>query len=193
MTDTLFPPSVHTVQLLDRLGRLLHELQFVDGLNPAQWEALRYISRANLYSRSPGALAEFLGTTRGTVSQTLISLENKGYVRRERSAADRRVVRLELTEGGAKVLEKDPMRAIEQAAACLDTATGDALRQGLNRLLCDVQGRFGLKPFGVCGECALFCSGEADRTRTKRLMCGLTGEALEPRDIALLCVNYRAI
>ncbi len=53
-------------ELLDRVSRLARELQFVDGLNPAQWEALRFIARANRYSRSPGAFAEFIGTTKGT-------------------------------------------------------------------------------------------------------------------------------
>ena len=57
--------------LVDRLGRMAHGMQYASGLNPAQWEALRFIARANRYSRSPGAIARYLGTTRGTVSQTL--------------------------------------------------------------------------------------------------------------------------
>ena len=48
-------------ELIDRLSRLTRELQYVDGLNPAQWEALRFLSRANKYSRTPGAVAQFLG------------------------------------------------------------------------------------------------------------------------------------
>src|SRR3546814_7076019 len=56
------------IVLLDRLSRLTRELQFVDGLNPAQWEALRFLATANKYSRSPTALAEYLGATKGTVS-----------------------------------------------------------------------------------------------------------------------------
>src|SRR5690606_124477 len=51
------------ILLLDRLSRLSRELQFVDGLNPAQWEALRFVARANRYSRTPTALAEYLGST----------------------------------------------------------------------------------------------------------------------------------
>src|SRR3546814_5148487 len=39
------------IVLLDRLSRLTRELQFVDGLNPAQWEALRFLATANKYSR----------------------------------------------------------------------------------------------------------------------------------------------
>src|SRR3546814_17264849 len=46
------------IVLLDRLSRLTRELQFVDGLNPAQWEDLRFLATANQHSRSPTALAE---------------------------------------------------------------------------------------------------------------------------------------
>ena len=89
-----------TVELLDRIGRIAHGLQFAQGLNPAQWEALRFLARANRYSRSPSALAEFLGTTKGTASQTVIALESKGLVSRTRRASDRRSVDLEVTPLG---------------------------------------------------------------------------------------------
>ena len=87
-------------ELVDRIGRIVHAIQFANGLNPAQWEALRFLSRANGYSRSPGALAEYLGSTKGTVSQTLIALESKGYVIRNRSETDRRSIKIELTDEG---------------------------------------------------------------------------------------------
>ena len=67
--------------LVDRLSRLAHSLQYSQGLNPAQWNALRYLARANKYSTSPGVLAEYFRTTKGTVSQTLIALESKGLIR----------------------------------------------------------------------------------------------------------------
>ncbi len=39
--------SVRAVELLDRMSRIAHGLQFALGLNPAQWEALRFLARAN--------------------------------------------------------------------------------------------------------------------------------------------------
>ncbi len=80
--------------LLDRLGRAVHNLQFTDGLNPAQWGALRFISRAKPATCKPSALADYLCTTKGTISQTLKSLEIKGYIRKIAETKDRRVVRL---------------------------------------------------------------------------------------------------
>ena len=92
-------------ELLDRIGRIVHGLQFSQGLNPAQWEALRFLARANRYSRSPTALAEYLGTTKGTTSQTLIALESKGAIKRSRRACDRRSVELEITRFGLDELQ----------------------------------------------------------------------------------------
>src|SRR5215468_8942769 len=117
----------YLAELLDRLGRATHALQFAHGLNPAQWEALRFLGRANRYSRSPSSLAEYLGTSKGTASQTLRALESKGYVRRSRSFRDRRGVSLELTPEGSVLLERDPMRDIEDAVAALSGPCADTL------------------------------------------------------------------
>ena len=65
-------PEFRVSELIDRVGRVTRGLQFVNGLSPAQWESLRFIARANRYSSNPTALAKFLGSTKGTVSQTLI-------------------------------------------------------------------------------------------------------------------------
>lgn len=177
--------------LVDRIGRVLHELQFVDGLNPAQWEALRFLARANQYSRSPGALADYLRTTRGTVSQTLIALEKKGYLRRARHPSDRRAVRLDLTTAGWAVLARDPLEAIERAVSGLDAEVGTALVRGLSRLLHDVQQQYQIRPFGVCKECSLFCVGGGAKSSGETKTCGFTGEDLHDSETRLLCVNYR--
>ncbi len=130
-------------ELIDRVGRVARGLQFVDGLSPAQWEALRYVARANRYSRCPSALAAFLGVTKGTVSQTLITLEGKGYLQRERSIPDRRGVRLDLTLAGETLLERDPLLRVDAAAAALSPTARAALVEGLDRVLRDLRQRAG--------------------------------------------------
>ncbi|MCE3256092.1 MAG: transcriptional regulator, MarR family, partial [Nitrobacter vulgaris] len=80
-------------------------------LNPAQWEALRYLSRANRFSRTPAALAGYVGS-RGTISQTLIALEQKGLASRQSSRRDGRSVELALTRRGEAVLTGDPLRRL---------------------------------------------------------------------------------
>jgi DNA-binding MarR family transcriptional regulator len=178
-------------ELIDRLARLTRELQFVHGLNPAQWEALRFLARANRYSRSPGALAEFLGTTKGTASQTLIALENKGYIARARSDTDRRAMHLELTAEGQALLEQDPILTIEHAAGRLTEEVGNPLVQGLSRLLHDLQDKNGVKEFGVCGDCTLLCVKGETKPADNASQCGMTGEALSEDDVSRLCVNFQ--
>ena len=80
MTGETPDHAARVAELIDRLGRMTRELQYVDGLNPAQWEALRYLNRANRYSRTPGGVADFLGATKGTISQTVSALESKGLI-----------------------------------------------------------------------------------------------------------------
>ncbi|MFQ5784605.1 MAG: MarR family winged helix-turn-helix transcriptional regulator [Alphaproteobacteria bacterium] len=180
-------------ELIDRVARATRSLQFVDGLSPAQWEALRYVSRANHYSRHPSALAEFLGTTKGTVSQTLIALEGKGYLRRERGESDRRAVRLEITPAGRDLLRHDPLSHIDEAVADVMSETDrSALAMGLGRLLRDLQRRTGANAFGVCLKCGLHIPAGANGDPDAPQYCGLTGEALAGGEERCICVSFRS-
>lgn len=178
--------------LIDRAGRVARGLQFVEGLSPAQWEALRYVARANRYSRNPTALADFFGATKGTVSQTLIALEDKGYLCRERGAPDRRAVRLELTSAGEVLLDRDPLLHIDEVAAALSPAARAALIDGLSFVLRDLQRRAGVSDFGVCEECCLFCAAAAADEPGGPHRCGLTGEPLGDSEKELICVMFQA-
>lgn len=178
--------SSEIAELLDRLGRAAHALQFARGLNPAQWEALRFLGRANRYSRSPSTLAGYLGTTKGTASQTLRALEAKGYVRRCRDCNDRRGVSLEITPEGRDLLMLDPMRDIEQAVAALPFECAEHLAKGLAEVLGKIRSRCRQGAFGVCERCNhLVATGVAETTQ-----CGLTGESLTKDESQLLCVNF---
>lgn len=181
------PVAQRVIILLDRLSRLTRELQFVDGLNPAQWEALRYIAQANQRSRSPTALADYLGATKGTVSQTLIALESKGLITRCKKTCDRRQVELCLTEAGEAMLAKDPMQTLERTAADMAEELGPELVKGLSRLLHDLQTRHQITEFGVCQDCSLFCvqSGAMDQ-------CGKNGEVIPAAEKTKICVNFKA-
>lgn len=187
--EALAHPEFRVSELIDRAGRVTRGLQFVNGLSPAQWEALRFISRANRYSCSPTALAKFLGTTKGTISQTLISLDKKGYLRRLRDERDRRGVRLELTPAGWRLLDQDPLLEIDKAVACLPAHEQEALFEGLNRMLRDVQRSLGGNEFGVCDDCSLF-SAENDSGDVSR--CGLTSEPMTADESTRICVNFQA-
>jgi DNA-binding MarR family transcriptional regulator len=188
MTNTHGLYSGQLADLVNRLGRAAHCLQFSEGLNPAQWEALRYLARANRVSRSPTALANYLGTTKGTASQTLRALEAKGYVRRTRGAADRRSVALDLTPAGEKVLEADPIARIEQLAGQIPEELGAAMADGLTSLLGDLRAGCGSAMFGVCAQCGHHLAER--ETAERRDRCGLSGEILTVEDDKLICVDF---
>ena len=150
---------------------------------------MRFIARANRYSSSPTALAKFLGSTKGTISQTLISLEKKGYVRRLRDEHDRRSVRLELKPAGWRLLDQDPLLTIDKAVACLPAHEKEALIDGLNRMLRDVQRSLGSSEFGVCEDCSLF---SAENAIDGGHQCGLTSEPITADETRRICVNFLA-
>jgi len=187
-TDRLYGDGL--AELLDRLTRVMRQLEFDGGLNPVHWEALRYLRRANHLSRTPGALAQFLGTTRGTVSQTLNCLESKGLVERVRCSNDRRVTFLELTERGAAFLETDPLQRVSDVIADMHDGVGHALVDGLNRLIGGLSEQEACKEFGICHRCCRFETGEA--AGDSEFRCGLTGAALTDDDTKRICVSYKS-
>ena len=186
-------PHSRVAELINRIGRAAHCLQFTAGLNPAQWEALRYLARANRYSRSPTALAEFLCTTKGTASQTVRALEGKGYVHRERVERDRRSFTLELTEEGATLLHKDPMLRMERAAAELPNALGETVAVGLDSLLREFQNNCGSRAFGICEDCGHFRACGAAEIPNGPHRCGLVDDPLSDLDKRQICINFSTV
>ena len=93
-----------TAELLLLLGRFVQAEAYHGNLSPAHWMALRFFARANSFSRTPSAFAEFQATTRGTATQTIKALEAGEYLVRQQSEADGRSVSLRLTSKGKKAL-----------------------------------------------------------------------------------------
>jgi DNA-binding MarR family transcriptional regulator len=184
-------PNSEISDLVARLGRIAHALQFSAGLNPAQWEALRYLGCANRYSRTPSALAAYLGTTKGTVSQTVIALETKGYVERNRNGADRRSVSLALTKSGHDLLENDPLHPLQEAGGALPAAEGDAMRNSMSLLVGLLTRTLGRCEFGICEECRHLHSADAEGEVAALVRCGFTGESLSEVEFEQICVNFQ--
>jgi DNA-binding MarR family transcriptional regulator len=82
MSEKSSAPERVVAELVEQLGHCACSEAFQGGLNPAQWSALRYIERANRFSRTVSAFARYHGTTRGTASQTIRALVQKGFLRR---------------------------------------------------------------------------------------------------------------
>lgn len=176
---------------LERLCHLLrHEARVTGGkagLQPIHLQTLRYLAVCNRYSNTPLAVAEFLGQTKGTVSQSLKLLAAKGLLTKCPDPADGRVVHLAPTSAALDLLEQAATaQGVEQAAARLDDATRVALDAGLTELLRALQIAHGRRRFGVCADCRF----------NERLAvghrCGLTGEPLSADDVERICREYEA-
>jgi DNA-binding MarR family transcriptional regulator len=183
------PTDNHEIltRLLDRVGRMARGLQYSHGLNPAQWDSLRFVARANELSRTPGGLAVFLGTTKGTASQTLMALEKKGYVRRVAHKSDKRVRHLAITEEGAALLNEDPLNCLDRAVRGLEPQLSESLSSALTQLCGEMQSRCGSTDFGVCTRCGHF-EGE---TSGGNMRCGLKNIDLACADAGKLCVSFK--
>src|SRR5262245_8003610 len=184
-----------TAELLLLVGRLVQAEGYDGKLSPAQWMALRYFARANTFSRTPSAFAEFQATTRGTASQAIKALEVGGYLVRERSQADGRSVSLRLTSKGKKAIARDPFEVLVRAVGSLDTEEQTAMHDALHHVLTTVAASGAHRRFGVCQDCA-YLGGQTSCSSTSAtrsaLECRLFGVPVEPEDAGLLCVHFQA-
>jgi DNA-binding MarR family transcriptional regulator len=90
-----------------RLARRLRQ-QAAEGLTPSQNSALSSIERDG--PLTPSELATIERVQRPTATRVLGVLAERGLVRREADATDRRVARLKLTREGAAVLRRSRSR-----------------------------------------------------------------------------------
>ena len=177
-------------ELVLHLGRMASGDGLVEGLTAAQWAALRYFARANRFSRTPSAFATFHGTTRGTASQTIKSLETQGYLTRVRSEADRRSVRLVLTDKARAILENDLFETLVRAADALPTGVRGHFANALQRMLGQVALERGKPTFGTCASCTHLEGDGCSREGQAPYSCGFASERLLLEELDGVCINF---
>jgi DNA-binding MarR family transcriptional regulator len=183
-----------TAELLLLVGRIVQTEGYDGALSPAQWMALRYFARANPFSRTPSAFAEFQATTRGTASQAIKALEAGGYLVRQRSKADGRSVSLRLTNKGNKALARDPFEVLVRAVDSLDEKERATMHDALHQVLTTVAASGAHRRFGVCQDCTYFggercCNPTISSPSTPERQ--LLGVPIQPEDAGLLCVHFQ--
>jgi DNA-binding MarR family transcriptional regulator len=154
--DDELPLPAESLAKLERLARLLRQSGHAKGLNPVQWEALRYLARCNALSHSPGAMAKYLGSTKGTVSQTIMALEKKGLLSKQVDAKDSRGVALHLTETGKALLVDDDFNVVKADIAELSDKTRRRFDRAVDALLEQARLRHGEPQFGTCLSCRYY-------------------------------------
>lgn len=171
-------------ELINRLARLEAATAWGGDLNPTQRAVLDYLVRANRFSRSPSHVADYLGTTRGTMSQTFKSLVHKGYVTERRSTLDKRAIGFDLTPAGQRIATAPQLLA--GALADLGQSERDSLQAALRALLGAVLSQNAGRAFGVCNSC------RHHKATAEGGYCRLLSEPLLPDETRQICVEQEA-
>jgi len=171
-------PQTEFTLLLDRLARLHAARRRAVTLTDAQCTTLEYLARANRFSRSPSVIAEYLATTRGTASQTLKALADKGLIVEETFEGDRRVRRYALSESGQALVAGWPsMPATEAETEVLLAAVRSLLKAAVQA--------GGGKTFGLCRMCR-----HHDATSAATPHCRLLNLNLALEEAGQLCHEF---
>ena len=95
--------------LISQLARLGAAEIWEGDFSPSQRAVLVYLARANRFSHSPLHVADSCGRARGTTSQSLKSLSQKGYVEEKHPSRDKRVIRYDLRPKGREAAHSTPL------------------------------------------------------------------------------------
>jgi DNA-binding MarR family transcriptional regulator len=179
-------PSRELAELVVQLGRAAYADTGAAGLTAAQWTAIRFFARANRFSRTVSAFADYHATTRGTASQTVRSLVERGFLTRTRCDRDGRSVQFELTDRSRAALDQDPLRAFASAAARLGDARRRRLAGDLRQIRAWIAESQGRAAPGACALCGHLVQGDTG------FQCGLMRERLDAAELDQLCVRFVA-
>ncbi|MBR1088014.1 MarR family transcriptional regulator [Bradyrhizobium manausense] len=180
------------IEVLGQVARILWFEGTKHGMRDREWMALRFLSRANRFSRTPSALASYVGATRGTASFIIGELERLGYVERKRSATDKRSVMLSVTQQGKKLLARDPVNGLVDAIAVLDDDSKIRFRDTLLHVLDQADAAEQRHHTDVCKRCIFL---REDRTAsesksTVEFTCRLFRAPIAESEIDQLCTSF---
>jgi DNA-binding MarR family transcriptional regulator len=155
------------------------------GLQPVHLQVLDYVSRCNRYSDTPAALANYLGMTRGTVSQTLLLLERNGFIKKLTDTQDKRIVHLQLSPDGEAILAKArPANLFDNANEILGKNDFLSHEDSFMNALLALQKANQSQTFGLCKTCDYFTRS------TTGFTCGLTKQSLSETDSEKICQEH---
>ncbi|MBR0850605.1 MarR family transcriptional regulator [Bradyrhizobium diazoefficiens] len=178
------------IELLGQVARILWFEGTKHGLRDREWMALRFLSRANRFSRTPSALASYVGTTRGTASFIIGELERLGYVERKRSVTDKRSVMLSVTQTGKKFLARDPVNVLVDALAVLEDDGKIGFRDALRHLLDQSDAAEQRHHTDICRRCIFLREDRAIIDSKTEFTCRLFRAPIAEAEVDLLCTSF---
>jgi len=175
-------------ELALQLGRAAYVSCCAKGLTHGQSAALRFFARANRFSRTVSAFADYHATTRATASQTVSILVHRGYLSRRRSERDGRSIRFDLTQRSRKLLQDDSFGSVVAAARQLSPSARGLMAQCLRTMLAELAAANGRSLFGLCPMCQHLQIVKAKIS--KSYACALLGDLLDPEEISQICARF---
>jgi len=186
-----------TVELLVQAVKICHFGNDRLGLHNREWMVLRFLSRANRFSRTPSAVAALTGTTRATASQIVKTLEAKSFLARRPSKRDRRSTTLVVTSQGEKLLaQHDPLNGLLDAITSLIPEECLRLRDSLGKILNRIDTADRQPAVGACRDCMFLAETgikrpSHGRARTNmELRCRLHRALIPAGEVDLLCTTF---
>jgi DNA-binding transcriptional ArsR family regulator len=134
-----------------------------------------------------------MGSTKGTVSQTLNALEDKGLIERCRKLEDRRSVNITLTASGGSLLEQDPLSEIHAALESCPLSEQLRLVESIERLLGIVLDHQKIPEFGKCLDCSHYRPEACVETNSVGCRCGISGELFSSLELENICADFARI
>lgn len=108
------------------------------GITTGQYAALSLL--ADMPETSSATLARSIGVTPQTITETILTFEQRGLISREQSAEHKRIMKITLTDAGSQLLKTCEARVSqteEQLFHALDDSEVKGLRRALHTLLAE--------------------------------------------------------
>ncbi|WP_054758954.1 MarR family winged helix-turn-helix transcriptional regulator [Methylomonas koyamae] len=181
--------ELETFKLIERISALLRSEErrkyATIGLQPVHGQVLEYLARCNRYSNTHAAVAEYLGLTKGTVSQSIQVLERKQYLEKSVDTLDGRIFHLTLTAAGKRLIDElKPLDIFKQAESRISRQEVDSVGEALQNALGLLQKVNQSKSFGLCRSCHYF------QVEQHHYQCGLTEQPLDRDDTDKICRDH---
>jgi len=181
--------AAEIADLVLQIGRAAYADCTAGGLTQAQWIAIRFFMRANRFSRTISGFAQFHATTRGTASQTVKTLVERGYLKRTQFETDARSIRFDLTALARSKLRHDPLADVAESAKRLGEEGLTHLTESLRAMQADLSNGRQQTAVGTCRLCGYLDRGKGSQSGHCRLM----GEALADPEFEELCVRFQPL
>lgn len=120
----------YLVRVIHQMGMAQLDALFAeDGLTAIQWSAL--VSMHFGHGGTCAELARHLAHDKGAMTRMIDTLEERGWVERQRDDSDRRVVNLSLTDAGRTIAMRERLKAI----ACWNGILADWSAEDIAQLI----------------------------------------------------------